>query len=129
MARHQTFGEYLRTCRLKAGYGLRTFAEAIEMQPSNLSNMEHGRLTPPQDLDTLTRMADMLGLPEGSPGREQLFDLAVSHKGRVLPADVAAFAAKTPGVPVILRTLKNRKLTEQEIEELTRYINRRFKSR
>ncbi|MBI2163810.1 MAG: helix-turn-helix domain-containing protein [candidate division NC10 bacterium] len=129
MGRRETFGEYLRACRLKAGYGLRVFAEAIEMQPSNLSNVEHGRLPPPQDLGTLTRIAEALGFPEGSKERERLFDLAVAAKGQKLPADLAAFAAKTPGIPVILRTLQNRRLSRKEIEDLTQYINRRLKVR
>lgn len=129
MGRKESFGEYLRASRLKAGYGLRAFAEAIEMQPSNLSNVEHGRISPPQDLGTLTRLAEVLGFQEGSKERERLFDLAVSHKKSALPPDVAAFAAKTPGIPVILRTIQNRKLAKQEIDELTRFINQRFKAR
>ncbi len=129
MRRRETFGEYLRACRLKAGYGLRVFAEAIEMQPSNLSNVEHGRIPPPQDLGTLTRIAEALGFPEGSKERERLFDLAVAAKKQKLPADVAAFAAKTPGIPVILRTLQNRRLGKKEIEDLANYINRRLKAR
>lgn len=129
MGRRETFGEYLRGCRLKAGYGLRVFAEAIEMQPSNLSNVEHGRSPPPQDLGTLTRIVEALGFPEESKERERLFDLAVAAKKQKLPADVAAFAARTPGIPVILRTLQNRRLSRREIEDLTRYINRRLKAR
>jgi transcriptional regulator with XRE-family HTH domain len=129
MGRRETFGDYLRGCRLKAGYGLRVFAEAIEMQPSNLSSVEHGRIPPPQDLGTLTRIAEALGFPEGSKDRERLFDLAVAAKRQKLPADVAAFAAKTPGIPVILRTLQNRRLSKKEIEELTQYINRWLKAR
>jgi len=129
MGRREIFGEYLRACRLRAGYGLRVFAEAIEMQPSNLSNVEHGRIPPPQDLGTLTRIAEALGFPEGSKERERLFDLAVAAKRQKLPADVAAFAAKTPGIPVILRTIQNRRLSKKEIEDLTQYINRRLKPR
>jgi transcriptional regulator with XRE-family HTH domain len=129
MGRRATFGEYLRACRLKASYGLRLFAEAVEMQPSNLSNVEHGRIAPPQDLATLTRIAEALGFPEGSKERERLFDLAVAAKRQKLPADVAAFAARTPGIPVILRTLQNRRLSKKEVEDLTRYINRRLKVR
>jgi hypothetical protein len=60
------------------------------MQPSNLSNVEHGRISPPQDLGTLTRLAEVLGFQEGSKERERLFDLAVSHKKSALPPDVAA---------------------------------------
>ena len=61
MGKPSTFAEYLRACRLEAGYGLRAFAEAIEMQPPNLSNIEHGRANPPQDRTTLTKIADTLG--------------------------------------------------------------------
>ena len=75
----------------------------------------------------LARIAEMLGMPEGSEERERLHDLAVAHKKGALPADVASFAARTPGIPVILRTVKNRRLTEREIIDLAEYINRRFK--
>jgi len=127
MAKTATFGEYLREHRLKAGFGLRAFAEVIEMQPSNLSNIEHGRIRPPQDAAMLARIGEMLGMPEGSEERERLHDLAVAHKKGALPADVASFAARTPGIPVILRTVKNRRLTERQIIDLAEYINRRFK--
>ena len=66
-------------------------------------------------------------MAEGSKDRDRLYDLAVAHKKGALPADVATFAAQTPGIPVILRTVKNRKLTDQQIAELAEYINRRFK--
>ena len=62
----------------------------------------------------LGRIAKILGL-EGSKSQETLYDLAVAHKKAGLPADIASFAAKTPGIPAILRTVKNRKLTEAEI--------------
>jgi transcriptional regulator with XRE-family HTH domain len=127
MAKSMSFGEYLREHRLKCGVGLRAFAEAIEMQPSNLSNIEHRRIAPPQDVAVIGRMAEMLGMAEGSKERERLYDLAVAHKKDALPADVATFAARTPGIPVILRTVKNRKLTEKEIGDLAEYVNRRFK--
>ena len=126
MATRQPFGVYLRERRLKVGYGLRSFAEAIDMQPSNLSNMEHGRAAPPQDLVMLERIADTLGLPEGSGERTQLFDLAVAHKDRALPPDVAHFAARTPGIPVLLRTIENKRLTREDLTKLTDYINDRL---
>lgn len=123
MAKSMAFGEFLRAHRLKAGLGLRAFAEAAGLQPSNLSNIEHGRIRPPQDRDTLNRIADLLNLPEGSVERATLFDLAVKGRAR-LPADVATFAARTPGIPVLLRTIENRGLTEKELARLTKYVNR-----
>ena len=123
MAKTMTFGEFLRTHRLKAGLGLRAFAEAAGLQPSNLSNIEHGRIAPPQDREVLNRIADLLNLSEESPERATLFDLAVKGRNR-LPADIAGFAARTPGIPVLLRTIENRGLSQEELAQLTKYVNR-----
>jgi transcriptional regulator with XRE-family HTH domain len=117
----ETFGGYLRALRLQAGVGLRAFAEAAEMQPSNLSNLEHGRLNPPQDKKTVDHLADLLGLEPGSSPRARFFDLAVAGRDRP-PADVAAYAARTPGIPVLLRTIENRGLSEEELRRLTERI-------
>lgn len=118
-----TFGEYLRKLRLRVNYGLRSFATAIEMQPSNLCNIEYGRTAPPQDEETLKLMAETLGLDPGSGEWNTLFDLAVKHKEGSLPADVAGYARKTPGIPILLRTIENKKLSKKELQELTDYIN------
>lgn len=128
MAGKETFGEFLRAQRLRAGFGLRAFAEAAGLQPSNLSNMEHGRIPPPQDKETLDELANLLGLRKGSPERAKLFDLAVAGKER-LPADVTSFAARTPGIPVLLRTIENRGLTKEELERLSKYVNRQRRAR
>jgi transcriptional regulator with XRE-family HTH domain len=120
----ETFGEFLRSRRLSAGFGLRAFAEAAGLQASNLSNMEHGRIAPPQERAKLAELADLLNLGKSTPDRARLFDLAAAGQGR-LPADVAAFAAKTPGIPVLLRTIENRGLSRAELERLTEYVNRR----
>jgi len=123
MARGQSFGEYLRACRLKAGLGLRTFAEAAGMKPSNVSAIEYGRQPPPQGAAVLARLADALSLPQGSRDRQRLFDLAVAHKPGALPPDVAAFAGRTRGVPVLLRTIANRRLSKEDLQRLTEYVD------
>ncbi len=123
MGKKQTFGESLRAYRLKAGFGLRTFAEAAGMKPSNLCAIEYGRQAPPQKPTTLARIADALGLPQGSEERRRLFDLAAKHRPGALPPDVAAFAGRTPGIPVLLRTIENKRLTRQDLERLTEYVD------
>lgn len=95
----ETFGSFLRKKRLEAGYGLRAFAMVIEMQPSNLSNIERGKIPPPQDSERLEQIARALGIEENSDDWGRLFDLAVAHKKGAIPADVAEYAAKTGGVP------------------------------
>lgn len=126
MARKITFGAYLRACRIKAGYGLLAFAEEIGMRPSNLSNVEHSRIPPPQDPDVLETMARALRLSEA--GRRRLADLAVAHK-TALPPDVARFAARHRAIPVLLRTVKDRRLTAKEVKEVAAFIERRYRKR
>jgi transcriptional regulator with XRE-family HTH domain len=41
------FGKKLKELRLKAGYGLRTFAETLPILPSDLSDIENGWKAPP----------------------------------------------------------------------------------
>jgi transcriptional regulator with XRE-family HTH domain len=122
----ETFGNFLRKKRLEAGYGLRAFAMVIDMQPSNLSNIERGKIPPPQDSERLEQIARALDIEENSGDWARLFDLAVAHKEGAVPADVAEYAAKTEGVPVLLRTAKNRQLSEDEFKQLTDYIRKHF---
>ena len=122
----ETFGSFLRKKRLEAGYGLRAFAMAIEMQPSNLSNIERGKIPPPQDRERLEHIARALDIEENSDDWARLFDLAVAHKEGAVPADIAEYTAKTEGVPVLLRTVKNRQLSKDEFKQLTDYIQKHF---
>lgn len=126
MIREETCGEFLKKSRLKAGYGLRSFAIAIDMQPSNLSNIEHGRINPPQDPQILKVIAETLGFKKNSKDWRRLFDLAVSHNPQALPADVLEFARKTAGVPVLLRTIEDKKLSKKELEEIAEYIAQQY---
>jgi len=120
------FGAYLRQLRLKAGFGLRKFAQAAGFQPSNLSNLERGKLRPPQDPERLEEMADALGLVEGSPERRKLFDLAARAQKAPLPADVQPYARSHKLVPVLLRTAKDKKLSDDELRELVEHINKHY---
>ncbi len=129
MGKMDEFGAFLRESRLKAGYGLRFFAAAIEIQPSNLSNIEHGRIPPPQAPEMLARIAEALGFEERSAEWQNLFDLAVNHKEAALPGDVARYAGSTPGIPILLRTIQNKKLSEDELIELTDYIQQGYADR
>src|SRR5437868_5198707 len=72
------FGPLLKALRVRAGFGLRKFAQMIDMPAPNLCDLEHGRRNPPSDPDRLRAIAEFLGLTEGSPDWEQFFDAARS---------------------------------------------------
>jgi hypothetical protein len=84
--------------------------------------MEKGRMSPPQDKDRLDQIAEVLGVEPGSDDYHALMDLAVAGKDR-LPADVAQYAKDNEMVPVLLRTIENRKPTKKEFAELVRRLN------
>ena len=90
------------------------------MRPSNLSSIEHGRANPPQDRGALTKLAETLGLRGAE--RHRLFDLAVKHKPGALAPDVADYAGKNPGIPVLLRTIAGRRLTRKDLDALVEHV-------
>jgi transcriptional regulator with XRE-family HTH domain len=112
---NQAFGKLLRRFRLRAGIGLRRFAEMIEVEPSNLSALEHGRRSPPAEPERLRAIADAVGLVEGSADWEAFFNAA--RKPGELPADVRQLADRKL-VPTLLRTIDNQQLTDQQIARL-----------
>jgi transcriptional regulator with XRE-family HTH domain len=116
------FGETLKRLRLKAGLGLRRFAEIIEMSASNLSAIEHGRRNPPGDLSKLREIAVALGLEDGSAEWTDLFDAASRQDS--LPADVRHMAGRKM-IPVLLRTIDNRQLDDASISALIAEIEAR----
>lgn len=115
------FGQVLKGLRLRAKIGLRRFAETIDMQPSNLSAIEHGRRSPPTDDEALRSIAEALGLDEGSSDWEHFFDCA-SRPGE-LPVDVRHMADRNL-VPTLLRTIDNQQLDEEEIGRLIDLIKK-----
>ena len=91
--------------------------------------MESGTETIKRDGVSTFGTVELFGSANSNLGFQldtELFDLAVAHKPGTLPPDVAAFAGKTPGVPVLLRTIANKKLNRKDLEELTRYVDEKF---
>jgi len=118
----ETFGGLLKKIRVEdAGIGLRAFAELIGYQPSNLSNLERGRAKPPAAHKKILEICDALGLAECDPKRQKLIDLAARERDAV-PGDVAEAIKTQPGIPVLVRTIYNRQLSETKLKELAEYI-------
>ena len=71
-----TFGSLIRSYRLRAGLGLRTFAALIDERASAVSAIESHRRAPWRRDSTLHRVAEVLGLVESSNLWRKILELA-----------------------------------------------------
>jgi transcriptional regulator with XRE-family HTH domain len=111
--KNESFGSYLKELRLKSGFGLRRFANLIEMKASNLCDIEHNRRAMPKEY--MEPVAEALGLEKGTADWEKFFESAC--KSDELPADVQRVARRR-FVPALLRTIDNVKLSDNDIKRL-----------
>ncbi|MCK4913113.1 MAG: helix-turn-helix transcriptional regulator [Planctomycetes bacterium] len=122
--KENTFGRMLKKLRIEeADIGLRAFADLIDIKPSNLSNMERDKIPPPANQKTIDNICNALGLAKNDPRREELFDLAAKAKGRI-PVDVANAVKQQAGIPILVRTVANKQLSEEKLRELSEYIKK-----
>ncbi|NHZ87216.1 MAG: hypothetical protein GWP19_15305 [Planctomycetia bacterium] len=122
-----TFGQFIHYMRLNKQFGLRYFAREIGWQPSNLSNLEHGRLKPPQDKNTLLNFAEVLGIDKDSNEYKDLFKLAAQENNKIIPADIEEFVSGKEAIPVLFRTMNDHKFKDGDIRKLIEHIRDHYK--
>jgi transcriptional regulator with XRE-family HTH domain len=92
-APHRRFGEYVRECRQATRISLRALAEQVGLAAGHLSNIEHARVTPPEEA-TILRLAAVL---EIAPG------MLLARAGRLGPEDLQRFW-QSPLIPSLVMT-------------------------
>ncbi len=119
MEPRRTFGSFFKEKRITLGLTLRQFCEKHRLDSGNISKLERGKLPPPKE-ETLKRYAKYLGIKEGTDDGYLFSDLAVAETGR-LPKEFTEkeIAAR---MPVLLRTIRGKKLTKSKLEKLIRLI-------
>jgi transcriptional regulator with XRE-family HTH domain len=90
-------GQEIRRLRKESGTTLRGLALTLEISAAHLSDIEHGRRRPSDDL--LRRIARSLRKAGATFG-------ALEHLATGLDPDTREWVASTPGVRKLLRTLK-----------------------
>lgn len=117
------FKALLKSYRLRAGFGLRQFAELVGELPSNYAAVESGLRSPWRPMEKLQRVADALGLAQGSADWDAFF--LAARQNRALPPDVEHILER-PLIPVLLRTVDQLRLGDDAIQKLIEHIQRQY---
>ncbi len=112
------FGEYMADKMKTLSLSLREVSRRSGIDAANLSRIERGVVYPPQKPETLKKLAGALGLNQKETKR--FFDLAAAANG-VVPQDLS-HVRRSPAIPLLLRAIDNRRLSEAEIENLAKAI-------
>ena len=107
------FAKLLKALRLRAGYGLREFAELIGESPSNYVGRESGKLGPWRSQAKLRKVAEALALREGVEDWDAFF-IAAGQDLVCLPPDIER-QIERPFFPALLRTVE--RLSEDELRD------------
>jgi hypothetical protein len=118
------FGKHLKDLRKASGKAARIVALEAGMQPSNYSRLEYGVINPPKPKSNLDRLARAVGILDSKEQMARFYDMAAAALKSV-PVDLADIISKDDAVPLMLRTIGNKKLTKQEIEEIVSLVRGR----
>ena len=118
------FGEFVRRLRAEKRLGLREFCFAAKYDPSNWSKIERGLLSPPQEEETLSRIAAALGMSQGSEQWNTLRDYAAIGAGK-LPDYVMNDEELLEKLPVFFRTMTGKKPKREDLEKLVDILRER----
>jgi len=116
------FGTFFRERRLSLGKTLRQFCLENGLDAGNISRLERGLLSPPKH-EKLKEYARLLQLEEGTDEWYEFCDLAARDTGR-LPEDLRSDAEVLDRMPVLFRTLRGQKVSEEQLDDLIDFIRK-----
>lgn len=119
----KAFGELFKRLRIESRQTLRQFCLKHGLDPGNISKLERGKLAPPQSREKLQEYARALGIEEGTGEWFEFFDRAAACSGQI-PEDILSDEKLVERLPLVFRTLRGEKLSEEQMEELMETIRR-----
>ena len=116
------FGEFLRLKRLELEISIRKLAKISGIDVAYLSRIERV-IKPPEKEAILNKLIEALNLNDTDA--RKLKDLAAMGN-REIPDDIDILEGNYEAIPVLLRTINNKKLNGDQIRELTKRINEEY---
>lgn len=116
-----TFGEFFKKKRGELGIPLRQFCLEHGLDPGNISKMERSVIPPPQGREKLEEYASYLKIKKGSDDWYTFFDLASADSGKI-PRELLKKRDIVDQLPVLFRTLRGQKITDEQLKKLIEMI-------
>jgi len=114
-----TFGSYIRGLRIKQDIGQRALAKKVGVAPSYLNDMEKGKRAAPKN-ELVKKLSIML-----KADLNYMYDLAGNSK-QSIASDIEEFIKDNPSVATLIRTVKDSKISNEEINQLQKkYVNQK----
>ncbi len=117
----KSFGKLLYELRINREFTLREMCRKVNYDPSNWSKIERGKIAPPSDKKALELWAKTLGLKKGSKEFDSFIYQANVAQG-IIPFEIMEERELVAALPAFFRTLKNRKPTKEEIDNMINLI-------
>ncbi len=117
------FGSLMKGLRAQKRITLREFCKRANADPGNLSRIERGVWPPPKDHDILERYAKALDIKEASDDWYRFFDSAAADSG-IVPKDIMSEEDVVKILPVLFRTIRRTKPTEEDLNRLVEKLRR-----
>lgn len=114
------FHELFKRKRMEIGT-VREFARESGLDLAYVSRLENGVILPPKDGEKLARLADALGIVEGSEEWREFMDLAAIAKNE-LPEDLRDDERVAKVLPAFYRALRDKAMDEKELQRLLELI-------
>jgi len=118
-----TFGKFFRAKRIDLGLTLRKFCERYGYDPGNISRLERDILSPTLDDEKLAGYAAALKIEKDSEDWVKFHDLAYVTKGKI-PPDIKSDEEIAELLPAFFRTMRNKKIDKQKLEELIKLLKK-----
>lgn len=115
------FHELFKQKRMKIGT-VRQFAKQSGLDLAYVSRLENGIVLPPKDIEKLVKLALALGIKKGTDEWQEFMDLSAVAKNE-LPADLRDDDRIASILPAFYRSLRGKRLNEEEAQELLELIN------
>ena len=113
----ETFGSYIRKIRIKNGIGQRELAKKISVAPSYLNDIEKNKRTAPKN-ELIKKISIIL-----KADLRLLYDLA-GHSKQTIASDIEEYIKNNPNIISLLRTVKESKISNEEIKQLEKKISK-----